>query len=187
LVEYAIAHKLQDRPVFAWWVPFVMKKRNHIISKVKSKYWICSHKFGIEIPKTVKYALELDCRNSNTLWWDAIMQEMNNAFEKFNGEKNDLPVGFQQIQCHMIFDIKLGENVCHKAQYVAGGHMTEPPASMTYPSVVSQESVRIALLVAALNGLDVMCADIQNAYLHAPCREKIWTIAGADFEKRFGQ
>jgi hypothetical protein len=79
LAEYAIAHNQQDRPVFAWWVPFVMKKRNHIISKVKSKYWICSHKFGIEIPKTVKHALELDRRNFNTLWWDAIMQEMNNV------------------------------------------------------------------------------------------------------------
>jgi hypothetical protein len=95
-----------------------MKKRNHIISKVKSKYWIHSHKSGIEIPKTVKHALELDCRNSNTLWWDAIMQEMNNvriAFEKFNVEKKDLPVGFQQIQCHMIFDVKLGENFRRKA------------------------------------------------------------------------
>ena len=26
-----------------------------------------------------------------------------------------------------------------------------------------------------------MSADIQNAYLHAPCREKIWTIAGPEF------
>jgi hypothetical protein len=36
------------------------------------------------------------------------MQEMSNvliAFEKSNGEKKDLPVGFQQIQCHMIFDV----------------------------------------------------------------------------------
>jgi hypothetical protein len=55
--------------------------------------------------------------------------------------------------------------------------MTEPPASITYSSVVSQESVQIALLLAALNGLDVRCADIQNAYLHAPCWEKIWTIS----------
>jgi hypothetical protein len=122
LAEYAIAHNLQDRPVFALWVPFVMKKRSHIISKVKSKYWIRSHKFGIEIPKTVKHAIELDQKNSNTLWWDAIMQEMSNvqiAFEKFNGEKKDLPVGFQQIQCHMIFDVKLGENFCWKARYMS--------------------------------------------------------------------
>jgi Reverse transcriptase (RNA-dependent DNA polymerase) len=37
------------------------------------------------------------------------------------------------------------------------------------------------LLVEALNGLDVIFADIQNAYLYATCREKIWTIAGPVF------
>jgi hypothetical protein len=81
----------------------------------------------------------------------------------------------------MIFDVKLGENFRQKARYVAGGHMTEPLASITYSSVVSRESVRIALLVAVLNGLDVVTADIQNAYLHAPCREKIWVKAGPEF------
>lgn len=51
--------------------------------------------------------------------------------------------------------------------------MTEPPASMTYASVVSRESVRIALTMAALHDLEVKAADIENAYLSAPCREKI--------------
>jgi hypothetical protein len=142
LAEYAIAHNLQNHPVFAWWVPFVMKKHSHIITKGNSKYWICSHKFGIEIPKTVKHAIELDQKNSNNLWWDAIMQANNNvriAFEKFNGEKKDLPVEFQQIQFHVVFDVKLGENFCWKAQYVAGGHMTEPsPTYQLYPKKVSE-------------------------------------------------
>jgi hypothetical protein len=100
LAEYAIAHDLQDRPVCAWWVPFVMKKRDRIIAKIKSKYWIRTHKYGIEIPKSVKHAQELDQKNGNTLWWDAIMQEMKNvriAFEKFKGEKKDLPIGFNRF------------------------------------------------------------------------------------------
>jgi hypothetical protein len=42
--------------------------------------------------------------------------------------------------------------------------------------------VRIALLVAALNDLDILSADIQNAYLNAPTKEKIYTIAGPEFE-----
>ena len=42
--------------------------------------------------------------------------------------------------------------------------MTDPPASITYASVVSRESVRIAFMVAALNDLDIMAADI-GAYL----------------------
>jgi hypothetical protein len=46
----------------------------------------------------------------------------------------------------MIFDIKLGENFRRKARYVAGRHTTDPTTSFTYSSVVSRESVQIALL-----------------------------------------
>ena len=37
--------------------------------------------------------------------------------------------------------------------------MTEVPATITYASVVSRELVRIALTLAALNGLEVKTAD----------------------------
>jgi Reverse transcriptase (RNA-dependent DNA polymerase) len=40
--------------------------------------------------------------------------------------------------------------------------------------VVSRDSVRLAFLIAALNDLDILYCDIGNAYLNAPCREKIW-------------
>jgi hypothetical protein len=43
--------------------------------------------------------------------------------------------------------------------------MTAPPTALTYASVVSRESVRIMLTIAALNGLEVLSSDIQNAYL----------------------
>jgi hypothetical protein len=52
---------------------------------------------------------------------------------------------------------------------------------MTYASVVSRESVRISLTLAALNDLDVKMADIENAYLMAPLTEKVWTVLGTDF------
>jgi hypothetical protein len=68
------------------------------------------------------------------------------------------------------------------SRYVAGGHMTKPPpSSVTYASVVSPESVCIILTLAALNGLEVLSSDIQNAYLTAPTKEKIWTTCGAEF------
>ena len=54
--EYAVAAKIDMEPAFAWWVPRTLKKRNRIISKVKSKYWHRTHKFGIRIPKSVKEA-----------------------------------------------------------------------------------------------------------------------------------
>ena len=85
------------------------------------------------------------------------------------------------MKCHMIFDVKFGENFRRKARLVAGGHMTETPATLTYLSVVLHDSVRIALTIAALNDLQVMSCDIQNTYLTADCREKIWTYAGPEF------
>jgi hypothetical protein len=51
----------------------------------------------------------------------------------------------------------------------------------TYASVVSRESVRIALTLAALNDLQILSADIQGAYLNAPCREKIYVRCGPEF------
>jgi hypothetical protein len=39
VAEYAIANKIHEEPAFAWWVPFTLKKRNRLLSKVKSKYW----------------------------------------------------------------------------------------------------------------------------------------------------
>ena len=59
--------------------------------------------------------------------------------------------------------------------------MTDTPSSIIYSSVVSRDSVCIAFLVATLNDLDVMSADIGNAYLNACNKEKIWTVAGHEF------
>ena len=61
--EYAVAAKIAMEPAFAWWVPYTMNKRNRIRSKVKSKYWLRTHKFGIWIPKSVEEAKCLDQEN----------------------------------------------------------------------------------------------------------------------------
>ena len=37
------------------------------------------------------------------------------------------------------------------------------------------------LMIVALNDIDLQAADIENAYLTAPCREKIWTRAEPEF------
>jgi hypothetical protein len=190
LAEYAVQARLAEEPAFAWWVPHTLRKRNRIIGKVKTKYWVRTHKFGIKIPKTVAEARQFDAENGNTLWWDAILKEMKNvrpAFEVWERPTNEIPIGYQQIKCHLIFDIKMGENFRRKARFVAGGHTTEVPETLiTYSSVVSRDSVRVALTIAALNGLKVMACDIQNAYLTADCREKIWTTAGPEFGSEAG-
>ena len=85
----------------------------------------------------------------------------------------------------MVFDIKQ-EDFRRKARLVAGGHTTVAPAKITYASVVSRESLRIALLLAALNDVEVKTADIENAYITAPCSEKIYTVLGQEFGPKAG-
>jgi len=63
-----------------------------------------------------------------------------------------IPIGSQWIPCHMVFDVKV--DFTRKARFVAGGHKTETPKSITYSSVVSRD---------------------------ADCREKVHTTLGLEF------
>ena len=72
----------------------------------------------------------------------------------------------------MIFDVTI-EDYCRKDRLVAGGHMTETPATMTYAILVYRESVKLALMLADLNALDVKCEDAKNAYITAPVTSKV--------------
>ena len=184
--EYAVLQKIDHEPAFNWWVKHVLQKRDRIISKVKQrrakKYARTTMKFGVECPKTVEEALAFDKKNGNTLWADAIAKEMRNVRVAFDIREKGAspPVGHQFIKCHMIFDVKM-EDLRRKARMVAGGHMTDVPPTITYASVVSRETVRIALTMAALHDLNVKTADIMNAYIKAPCAEKVYTKLGSDF------
>ena len=76
-------------------------------------------------------------------------------------------------------DVK--HDLWRKARFVAGGHMTVEPKEETYSGVVDHESVRLTLFLSELNDLDVIAADIGNAYLHAKTREKVYVVAGPEF------
>src|SRR5687767_4920687 len=108
VADYMITAKIGNEPAFAWWVPYTMKKRQHIISKLKTKYWERTHKYGIKVPKSVKEALRIDQENGDSLWGEAIETEMKNvriAFQLHDGNPKEL-IGYQEIKCHMVFDIK---------------------------------------------------------------------------------
>lgn len=55
------------------------------------------------------------------------------------------------------------------------------PIQLTYSSVVNRDSIRIAFLVAMLNDINILAADIGNTYLQAPAQEKVYTTAGPEF------
>ena len=137
----------------------------------------------------MKQFIKLDRENGNILWWDAVCQEMNSVcpvFEPWEKPEEDIPPGYQDIKCHFIFDINMGDNFLQNTCFVASGHMTETPATLTYNYIVSRDLVRILLTIAARNGLDILSYDIQNAYLTADCLEKIWTCAGPEFGSEAG-
>ena len=144
-------------------------------------------KFGLEIPNTVEEALQIDKKNGNNFWAEAIEKEMTNARIAFEVMPKDEkpPPGYKQITCHLVFDIKM--DLTRKARYVAGGHLTDPPTSLTYASVVSRDSVRLGFLIAALNGLDILAGDVQNAYLNAETKEKVYFIADNEWKANEGR
>jgi hypothetical protein len=156
LAEYAIANQLSEEPAFKWWVADVMCRRNRIISKLKSRYWKAMHKFGIRVPKSVKEAYKIDTETGTNLWMKAIRKEIDNvkvAFKRWDGGTVEQArdgtkiVGYQEIGCHMIFDIKMDGSFTQKATFVAGCHTTEAPSSITYSSVVSRENEQLAFLI----------------------------------------
>jgi len=186
VAQYARDNGLLDEEAFHWWANYTLKKSDRIISKVKARL-TRSEKYGITIPRSVKEAMELDQLSGTRYWSEAIEKELTNvkvAF-KFFEEGERAPNDHQFIRCHFIFDIKFDGT--RKARYVAGGNMVDPPSAITYSSVVSRDSIRILLVIAALNDLKVNTCDIQNAYINAKPRERVYFIAGPEFKEYQGR
>ena len=172
---------MHDECAFAYWVPYVLKKRDVIVGAVKARARKTSHKYGIELPRDVNNAYEIDESNGNHFWRDAIEKEMHNVGIAFQllGEGQNEPVGWKKVTGHIVFDVKM--DYTRKARWVLDGHKTGTPSGSTYAGVVSRESVRIALTYAALNDLNVTAADIRNAYLQAPLSCKDYIVCGPEF------
>jgi hypothetical protein len=180
--EFATARGIAEEPDFVWWVRYTLRKRDVIVSAVKARTRRSSHKYGVEIPRSMKHAYEIDAKNGNNHWANSMVREMTNvgvAFEILpNGEQP--PPGWIQVSGHIIFDVKM--DYTRKARWVLNGHLTpDATAVSTYAGVVSRESKRISLTYAALNDLDVITADIRNAYLQAPFSRKDYIICGIEF------
>ena len=137
-----LAHDIQDKPAFAWWVPATIEIRNRIIAAVKLQIPRTNEKFGIQIRRSWAEAVKLDMDNGDDQWQKAIRDKMAKVRKAFKVLSDDdkVPPGYQQILCHMIFVLMI-ENFRRKARLVAGAHMTDTPSVMTYSSVVSRELV----------------------------------------------
>jgi hypothetical protein len=94
--------------------------------------------FGTQVPRNVKDAYDIDAKNGNTKWADAMQEEID-SFLKFNTCKDmgKLPylTGYKNIRVHFVFAVK--HDLRHKARLVVGGHLTDPSIDGAYSSVVS--------------------------------------------------
>ena len=72
------------------------------------------------------------------------------------------------------------EDFQRKACLVTGGEMINTLDTITYSSVVTRETVYIALKLAELHDLEVKVVNVLNAYLMAPNHEMIWTVVGPE-------
>ena len=66
-------------------------------------------KFRVEILGTVEEAVSLNEKNGNSLWKDTINKEIKNSRTVFKLLKRHgkSPVGYNNITCHLVFDLKL--------------------------------------------------------------------------------
>ena len=110
--EYTVTNDIDTEPAFNYWVTHTLKKRDSTISlakKRKTRYLKKTHKFGIEMPKTVKEVPELYAKNRDTKWMDAISKEMTNVRVSFDVLKDgdSAPIGHKQINFHLIYDVNM--------------------------------------------------------------------------------
>eukprot|EP00957_Ditylum_brightwellii_P181327 13813241-Ditylum_brightwellii.AAC.1 len=153
-----------------------------VSKKYKKKNFGSIYKFGIKVPRTgdVRGARELDLENRNTLWFEAQCLEATTLREMATFSL--VPDGFdlkdyQFVPLIYAFDVKFSGR--RKARNVANGKVTiGPPECEVWSGVVSTETVRLAMILAKLNGLKILAADISSAYLMARTKEKIYTKLG---------
>ena len=53
-------------------MPYTLRKRDVFLSGVKGRIRKTTHTYGVEVPRDVQHAMELDRKNGNSLWRDAL-------------------------------------------------------------------------------------------------------------------
>jgi hypothetical protein len=103
VAEYASSCNIAEEPAFSWWVPYILRKQDAIVKAVNSRVCRTSHEYGIELPTSVKHAIDIDCKNKNTFWKDALKKEMGNvciAFEILGPNKKSTSGLAQSFGAH---------------------------------------------------------------------------------------
>jgi hypothetical protein len=143
-------------------------------------------KFGILIPRNINDARELDRVNGDNGWVDAINKEIGTLLELecFTFLDPDYKPGpeYQFAPLRMIFEVK--QDGRKKARLTIGGHVVDSHGVSTRSTVVKTISVRLIDLISHRDNLTLKHGDVGNAFITAPCMEKIYSRATPEFGER---
>ena len=165
-------------------------------SKIRQVRRSQTYMFGYLIPSNYMEAMQFDSENNNSKWYDALKLEMDSmreykVFKKWDKAILDRhkkvmnsPKGYHRIKVHLVFAVKFDGS--HKARLVEDGHLTLESIENIYSGEVSLRNLRLVIFLGKLNHLDLWGADIGNAYLEAFTDEKLYIVAGPEFQELEG-
>ena len=93
--------------------------------------------------------------------------------------------GWQYAPLQMIYEVKQ-QDLRMKSRLIIVGQVINSSMHTTYSLNIQSISVRLLMLIAVKTGLNLMAANVANAFGTAPCWEKIWTVAGSEFGPKQG-
>src|SRR5687767_2171592 len=189
---YARDHNLLDTDGWRRFKGLAKRQKNLFQAanqaKIRAFYSTPKFKYGFEIPSDYRHAVQMDHRNDNINWQDAVDLEMEqlDEYDTFidYGLNAAPPPDNKKIKVHLVFDVKHDSR--HKARLVADGHLTDIPVDSIYFGVVSLHGLRLIIFLAELNKLNLWSMDIGNAYLEAKTLEKVYIVTGPEFKEREG-
>ena len=136
VVDYAVSCDIDDEPAFGWWGPYTLRNRDVIIAGINSRVKQTTHKYGIKVPKYINEAIDIDIKNRNTYWTDAINLEISNIGVELEvlGVGVRAPPGWIKASGRIICDVKT--EFALKAIWVKDGHRTPDLLTSSYSGVL---------------------------------------------------